>query len=218
MPEPAPKSRRTKTLVIGAITIVILGVLIASLVRKSSRDDTPSQQNFGSEVAPVDSPLGLVARSSLGRTEAVRASVCGHASSGLIELSCGVSLDLAAASATRLPVARVHDRVFLNFGQPTSAVFVELLRKQGDQFSRRNAMVRPGGDANSVSIGLSTRSGNYPTVKEPTYLDVLAVFTNPVPAPTPLASGVPKNATISKASVEYLIQLAAQPKSVTDSN
>ena len=213
MSEPAPKSRRTKSLVIGAVTLILLGVFIASLVRKSSRDDTPSQQNFGNEVAPIDSPLGLVVRSSLGRTEAVRASLCGHPSSGLIELSCGVSLDLAAASATRLPVARVHDRVFLNFAQPTTAVFVELLRKQGNQFSRRNTMVRPGGDANSVSIGLSTRSGNYPTVAQPTYLDVLAVFSDSVPAPAPLASGVPKNATVSKASAEYLIQLAAQPKS-----
>lgn len=153
----------------------------------------------------------LTVRSSRGGTDAIRASVCGDPSSRLVELPCGLSLAFARVSAPRLYVGRTRDRVVLELERPASAIFTSLGRGFGDRGLTRNAaLTKLGGSGQRFSIGYGPSTADLPTVASPTYLSVLVIFDGDMPVPTPAASGVPKDAVVRNAAVEYLVQLATR--------
>lgn len=159
----------------------------------------------------VQAAYRLTVSSSQGATEAIRTSICGDPSSRLIELPCGVSLGFARASAPRLQVGRERDRIFLDLEQPAMAIFTSLGRGEGERgITRRSAWTRLSETGQRASIGYGVATADLPDVREPTYLSVLVMFRDDLPAPTPLASGVPEDAVIRGAAVEYLVQLATR--------
>lgn len=173
--------------------------------------DDPAPQTTPDEDAQANYRLKV--SSEQGGTEAIRTSVCGDPSSRLIELPCGLSLGFARVSAPRLYVGRERDRIFLDLEQPATAIFTSLGRGEGERgITRRSAWVRLSETGRRASIGYGTATADLPDVKEPTYLSVLVLFENELPAPTPLASGVPEDAVIRNAAVEYLVQLATRSK------
>lgn len=153
----------------------------------------------------------LTVRSSRGATDAIRASLCGEPSSQLVELPCGVSLAFARVSAPRLYVGRTRDRIFLELERPATAVFTSLGEGVGERDLQRNsALVKLDGSGRQFSIGYGPSTADLPTVATPTYLSVLVLFEGDMPVPTPAASGVPKDAIVSDAAAEYLVQLATR--------
>lgn len=155
----------------------------------------------------------LTVRSSRGATAAIRASVCGEPSSQLVELPCGLSLSFARASAPRLYVGRTRDRIFLELNRPATAVFTSLGEGVGDHdLQRGSALQKLDGRGKNFSIGYGPATADLPTVAAPTYLSVLVLFDGEMPVPTPAASGVPDDAVVRDAAVEYLVQLATRTK------
>ncbi len=153
----------------------------------------------------------LTVRSSRGGTDAIRASLCGEASSRLVELPCGLSLAFARVSAPRLYVGRTRDRIFLELERPASAIFTSLGQGVGDRgITRNSALVKLDGTGRRFSIGYGPSTADLPTVATPTYLSVLVIFDGDMPVPTPAASGVPKDAVVRDAAAEYLVQLATR--------
>lgn len=162
---------------------------------------------------PEDSPYRLTVRSSKGGTDAIRASLCGTPSSRLVELPCGVSLGFARVSAPRLYVNRDRDRIFLELESPASAIFASLAQGVGERgLERRSALVKLGDQGTRASIGYGTSTNDFPTVAGPTYLSVLVIFKDDMPVPQPAASGVPEDAVVKGAAVEYLVQLATRSR------
>lgn len=160
----------------------------------------------------------LTVRSSRGATAAIRASVCGEPSSQLVELPCGLSLSFARASAPRLYVGRTRDRVFLELNRPAAAVFTSLGEGVGDHdLQRGSALQKLDGRGKQFSIGYGPTTADLPTVAAPTYLSVLVLFDGDMPVPTPAASGVPDDAVVRDAAVEYLVQLATRTKADDES-
>jgi hypothetical protein len=197
-----------------------LSLLLAALVAGSAtlagcgKDHTVAPQVV--QTTPDEAEQNayqLTVRSSQGATEAIRASLCGRASSQLVELPCGVSLGFARVSAPRLYVGRTRDRLFLELQKPASAIFTSLAQGEGDRgLTRRSALVKLGGSATRASIGYGPSTSDLPKTTEPTYLSVLVIFKDDMPVPTPAASGVPKDAVVRGATAEYLIQLASRSK------
>ncbi len=177
-------------------------------------DDSPATSPDPAE----QNAYRLTVRSSRGATDAIRASLCGDPSSQLVELPCGVSLGFARVSAPRLYVGRTYERVFLELERPASAIFTSLGKGDGDRSLTRNAaMTKLDGTGRRFSIGYGPRTSDLPTVATPTYLSVLVIFDGDMPVPTPAASGVPKDAVVRNAAVEYLVQLATRTKADDES-
>jgi len=190
-------------------------LLAGSIFAAGCGDDRAVQDPAPETTAETaDDPYRLTVSSSRGKTDALRASVCGEASSPLIELPCGISLGFVRNNATRLYVGRVRDRVFLELERPAAAIFTSLAQPEGERgLVRRSALTKLGERGRKASIGLGPETADLPTTKAPTYLSVLVVFEDEeLPAPRPLASGVPEDAVVRGASAEYLVQLATRTK------
>lgn len=196
-----------------AAVLLSSALLAGSLFAAGCGDDGAVEDaapETSTEVA--DDPYRLTVSSSRGKTEALRASICGEPSSPLVELPCGLSLGFVRGNATRLYVGRVRDRVFLELERPASAIFTSLAQPSGERgLMRRSALTKLGERGRKASIGLGPETADLPTVQAPTYLSVVVVFQDEeLPAPRPLASGVPDDAVVRGATAEYLVQLATR--------
>lgn len=203
---------RTRRPALAAVLLLALGGTAAlSGCGEEGPIDDPAPASEPSETE--QNAYRLTVRSSRGGTDAIRASICGTPSSALVELPCGVSLGFARVSAPRLYVGRTRDRLFLELERPASAIFTSLGQGVGDRgLVRRSALVKLGTAGRNASIGYGPSTADLPTVAEPTYLSVLVLFEGDMPVPTPAASGVPEDAVVRGAAVEYLVQLATRTK------
>lgn len=217
---PAVPSRRPVSLAARLAAALLSAAALAAGLTACGDDDRaiPADSPATSPDPAEQNAYRLTVRSSRGATDAIRSSLCGDPSSRLVELPCGVSLGFARVSAPRLYVGRRYDRVFLELQRPASAIFTSLGQGVGDRaITRNSALTKLDGTGRRFSIGLNPTVTDLPTVAAPTYLSVLVIFDGDMPVPTPAASGVPKDAIVTGATAEYLVQLATRTKADDES-
>ncbi len=198
------------------LLLALLAALTLPLAACGSDDGVPDPAPETTSEAE-DNPYRLTVSSSRGSTDAVRASVCGQASSPLVELPCGVSLGFARNNASRLYVARQRDRIFFELERPAAAIFTSLAQPDGERgLMRRSALTQLGERGRKASIGLGPATEDLPTVQAPSFLSVLVVYEEEMPVPVPAASGVPDDAVIANATAEFLVELATRRQADED--
>lgn len=195
---------RIRSILLAAIAVLTLSGC-GDAIEEPARPTTPSG-------AALEA-YRLSVHSTQGKTDALRTSVCGTPSTKLVELPCGLSLGFARTSAPRLFVWRGRDRLYLELGSKATAVFTALAEPSGDRgLVRRSSWQQLASSGKRFWIGLNPRNADYPRPDRPTYLSILVVYADEMPVPTPAAPSVPKDATVTGASAEFLVQLATRRK------